>query len=55
MQNGEKIESNFVGKFRLGAQNEAREQIIEFCDDRLLIVNTFQPTKHMIIYVDITR
>ena len=46
-----------MGKFGLGVQNEARQRLIEFCQEKALIIaNTlFQQHKRRLPYMDITR
>ena len=45
------------GKFGLGIQNEARQRLIEFCQENALVItNTlFQQHKRRLLHMDITR
>ena len=46
-----------IGKFGLGVQNEARQRLIEFCQENTLVVaNTLFPkTQEKTLHMDITR
>ena len=46
-----------IGKFGLGVQNEARQRLIEFCQENTLVVaNTLFPkTQEKTLQMDITR
>ena len=45
-----------TGKFGLGAQNEAGQRLIEFCQENaLLTVNTFFQQHEKTLHMDITR
>ena len=45
-----------IGKFGLGVQNEARQRLIEFCQENALVIanSLFQQQKKM-LHMDITR
>ena len=45
-----------IGKFGLGVQNEARQRLIEFCQENALVIanSLFQQHKKM-LHMDITR
>jgi len=46
-----------TGKFGLGVQNEARQKLIEFCQENALVIanNLFQQHKRRLVHIDITR
>ena len=46
-----------MGKFGLGVQNEAGQRLIEFCQEKALVIaNTlFQKHKRRLPYMDITK
>ena len=46
-----------IGKFGLGVQNEARQRLIEFCQENTLVVANilFPKTQEKTLQMDITR
>ena len=46
-----------TGKFGLGIQNEARQRLIEFCQENELVIANilFQQTQEKTLHMDITR
>ena len=44
------------GKFGLGVQNEAGQRLIEFCQEKALVIaNTLPITQEKTLHMDITR
>lgn len=53
---GNKVESNFVGKFGVGVRNEAGNWLTDFCEAKnLSITNTCFKQLNRWLYKDITK
>ena len=44
-----------TGKFDLGAQNEAGQRLIEFCQENALVIANILFQQHKTLHMDITR
>ena len=47
-----------IDKFSLGIQNEARQRLVEFCQENILVTHSKHPlptTQEKILHMDITR
>ena len=53
---GSKEISGITGKFGLGEQNEARQRLIEFCQECVSVIgNTFSTTQETALLMDIAK